>query len=167
MPGNVAAFSYIRHMRVAGIAANLTSAKRPTIRVVVVDDSSGSAAVERVEEIPSDNVDTVDQLFHAGRAIESRLKGLSVDRVVIRQADAMYASRKDGPRRRLEIEGAAAAAARAVVVETHLAAGKELGEWCGTSKADVDAAGSALVTAANEHAKYAEAAAAAFAGLAL
>jgi hypothetical protein len=72
-----------------------------------------------------------------------------------------------GPRRRLEVEGAAAAAARAVVVETHLAPGKELGEWCGTSKADVDAEGSALVNAAKEHGKYAEAAAAAFAGFSL
>jgi hypothetical protein len=154
-------------MRVAGIAVSATNPKRPTIRIVVVDNSSGSAALERAEEIPSDSVDKVDQLFHVGRAIESRLKGLNVDRVVIRQADAMYASRKPGPRRRLEVEGATAAAARAVVVETRLAAGKELGDWCGTSKADVDAEGSALVNAANEHTKYTEAAAAAFAGFSL
>lgn len=107
----------------------MTSPKRPTIRLVVVDNGSGSAAIAKAEEIPSDNVDTVEQLFHAARAVESRLKGLNVDRVVIRQADAMYASRKEGPRRRL--------------------------------------AGAALVSAANEHAKYAEAAAAALAGLAV
>ena len=143
----------------------MASPKRPTIRLVLLDDGGGHAAIVKVEEIPSDNVDTVEQLFHAGRAVESRLKGLNVDRVVIRQADAMHASRAAGPRRRLELEGAAAAAARAVVVDTRLAAGKQLGDWHGTSKADVDAAGAALVRAANEHAKYTEAAAAALAGL--
>lgn len=153
-------------MRVAGLATNLTSPNRPAIRLVVMDDSSGSPAIVKVEEISSDNVDTVEQLFQAARAVESRLKGLGVDRVVIRQADAMYASRKAGPRRRLEIEGAAAAAARAAVIDTRLATGKDLGDWHGTSKADVDAAGAALVSAAREHSKYGEAAAAALAGLA-
>jgi hypothetical protein len=154
-------------VRVAGIAVHLTTPKRPTIRLVVIDDSGGRPAIVNVEEITSDNVDVVEQLFHAGRAVESRLKALKVERVVIRQADAMYASRKEGPRRRLEIEGAAAAAARAAVVDTRLAAGKELGTWCGTSKADVDSAGATIVKGAHEHGKYAEAAAAALAGLAV
>jgi hypothetical protein len=154
-------------MRVAGVAVNLTTPKRPSIRLVVVDNGSGSPTIENVEEITSDNVDVVEQLFHVARAVESRLRGLKVDRVVIRQADAMFASRKEGPRRRLEIEGAAAAAARSAVVETRLAAGKELGIWSGTSKAEVDAAGERLVAAASEHSKYKEAAAAALAGLSI
>lgn len=154
-------------MRVAGLAVNVTTPKRPTIRLVVVDDNGGVPAIKNAEEIPSANVDTVQQLFHAGRSVESRLKGLKVDRVVIRQADPMYASRKDGPRRRLEVEGAAAAAARAVVVDTRLAVGKELGSWYSGSKADVDAAGAALVKAENQHSKYGEATAAALAGLAI
>jgi hypothetical protein len=154
-------------MRVAGIAVHLASPKRPTIRLVVIDDSSGSAVIQKAEEIPADNVDTVEQLFHAARAVESRIKGLGVDRVVVRQADAMYASRKEGPRLRLLIEGAAAAAARAVVVDTHLAAGKDLGTWCGKAKADVDADGATLVSNANQHPKYGEATAAALGGLAI
>ncbi len=80
----------------------------------------------------------------------------------------MYASRKDGVRRRLEFEGALAAGCRASVEDTRMAAGgKELGTWAGTSKADVDAAGAALVAAANEHANYNEAAAAALVGFGL
>jgi hypothetical protein len=154
-------------MRVAGIAINLASPKRPTIRLVVVDDSSGSAVLEKAEEIPAANVVTVEQLFHASRAVESRIKGLRVDRVVVRQADAMYASRKEGPRLRLLIEGAATAAARAVVVDTRLANGKDLGTWCGKAKADVDADSATLVSSASEHSKYGEAAAAALGGLAV
>lgn len=64
----------------------------------------------------------------------------------------MYASRKDGVRRRLEFEGALAAACRAAVEDTRMAAGgKELGTWAGTSKADVDAEGVALIKGANEN----------------
>lgn len=153
-------------MRVAGIAVEVTSPKRPTIRLVVVDDSNAGVAITRVEEIPADNVDTVEQLFHAARAVESRVKGLNIDRVVVRQAETQYASRKEGPRLRLLVEGAAAAAARAVVVDTQLGAGSDLAQSCGKSKADIDAEGKALVAAAGEHSKFGEAAAAALAGLA-
>lgn len=151
-------------MRVAGIAVNLPTPKRPAIRLVVVDEAGGSRALVSAEEITSEKHDTVEQVFHASRTVESRLRGLNADRVVIRQADAMYGSRKEGPRRRLEIEGALAAAARTVVVDTRLATGKDLGTWRGTSKAEADSAGAAVVGAAGEHSKYAEAAAAAVAG---
>jgi hypothetical protein len=152
-------------VRVAGIAVSLTKPKRPAIRLALVDDAGGSPALSSVEEITAAAVDPVEQLLNASRTVESRLMGLKADRVVIRQADAMYASRKEGPRRRLEIEGAVAAAARAVVVDTRLATGKDLGTWCGTSKADVDSAGATLVKRASKHSKYAEAAAAALASL--
>ncbi len=112
-------------------------------------------------------IDLVEQLFQAGRAIESRLTGLQVDRVVVRAAEAMHASRKDGPRRRLKVEGAVAAAARAAVEDTRLGAGSDLGQWCGSSKDAIDADGNALVKTAGESAKYVEAAAAAAVGLVL
>ena len=95
----------------------MASPKRPAVRLVVVDDASGSAVVEKVEEITSADVDTVEQLFQAARAVESRITGLNVERVVVRQADAMYASRAAGPRLRLIVEGAVAFAARAAVTE--------------------------------------------------
>jgi hypothetical protein len=149
------------------MAVAMASPKRPAVRLVVVDDGSGSVVVEKVEEITSADVDTVEQLFQAARAIESRITGLNVERVVVRQADAMYASRAAGPRLRLIVEGAVAFAARAAVTETRLGAGKDLGHWCGSSKAAVDRDGAALVAGAGEHAKYGEAAAAALAALAL
>jgi len=155
-------------VRIAGLAVSIATSKRPTVRIVVLDDSSGVPTFDRGEEIPSNETATVEQLFRIGRAVESRIKGLNVDRVIIRQADAMYASRKDGVRRRLEFEGALAAASRASVEDTRMAAGgKELGTWAGTSKADVDAAGVALIKGASENAKYNEAAAAALVGFVL
>ena len=152
-------------MRVAGIAVALVSPRRPAIRLVLVDDSSGSAVIETVEEITSAPVDTVEQLFQASRAVESRIKGLNIERVVVRQADVMHASRSPGPRLRLLVEGAITAAARVVVPKTHLGAGKDLGHWCGSSKAAVDDEGAELVARAGKHAKYGEAAAAALAAL--
>jgi hypothetical protein len=154
-------------VRVAGIAVEVTSPKRPTIRLVVVDGGEVGVTITNAEEIPADNVETVEQLLHAARAVESRIKGLNIDRVVIRQAETQYASRKEGPRLRLLVEGAAAAAARAVVVDTRLGAGSDLGQWCGRSKADIDAEGKALIAAAGEHSRFGEAAAAALAGVAM
>jgi hypothetical protein len=153
-------------VRIAGIAVSIATSKRPTVRIAVVDDNSGAPTFERGEEIPSNEIATVEQLFHLSRTIESRIRGLGVDRVIIRQADPMHSSRRDGVRRRLEVEGALAAAARSVVTDTRMAVGgKELGTWAKTSKADVDANGEALVAAAGENAKYLEAAAAALVGL--
>lgn len=153
-------------MRVAGIAVSMATPKRPVLRIVVVDGSSGSAAVERVEEISADDVNIVEQLFNFARAVESRIRGLKVDRVIVRRADVpTHASKKDAPRLRLLTEGAATGAARSFVVDTRLAMGKELGQWYGNPKADLDAAGTALVAAAGEPSKYGEAAAAALAGL--
>lgn len=156
-------------MRVAGISVSMVTPKRPALRLVVVDDGSGgggAATVERVEEVSADDVDIVEQLLNVARAVESRVRGLNVDRVVVRRADVpTQASKKDAPRLRLLTEGAAAAAARSFVVDTRLGMGKELAQWYGSPKADLDAAGAALVTNAGEHSKYGEAAAAALAGL--
>lgn len=154
-------------MRVAGIAVAVPSPKRPVVRIVVVDDASGVPVVDRAEELSLPKDDTVEQLFQAARSVESRLKGLKVDRVIVREAEAMHASRKDGPRRRMKVEGAITASARAAVPDTRLAAGSDLGQWCGSSKDAVDAAGKALVQAADKHADYSEAAAAAAVGLKL
>jgi hypothetical protein len=152
-------------MRIAGIAVSIATSKRPAVRIVVVDNSSGTPTFERAEEIPSNETATVNQLFHINRAVESRIKSLNVDRVIIRQADPMHSSRRDGVRRRLEVEGVIAAAARTVVEDTRMAVGgKELGTWAKTSKADVDANGEAFIKGAGEKTTYSEAAAAALVG---
>jgi hypothetical protein len=144
----------------------MVSPKRPYLRLVVLDDKTGSTAIEVAEEISADDVDTVEQLFAFARGVESRLRGLQVDRAIVRRADfPTTATKRDAPRLRLLTEGAATSAARAAVVDTRLGMGKELAHWYGKPKASLDSAGAALVSAANQHSKYAEAAAAALAGL--
>jgi hypothetical protein len=154
-------------VRTAGIAVAGASRGRPAIRVVVVDDAGGSPVIVQAEEITSADVTTVEQLFQAARAIESRITGLEVARVIVREAETQYPARTDGQRRRLKMEGAVVAAARAAVADTRLGAGSDFGQWRGTSKAAVDSDGDALVKAAGEHSKFVEAAAAALVGLVL
>ena len=152
-------------MRIAGLAVNMVTPKRPALRLCILDDDGGNAAVSHAEEISADDVDIVEQLFAVARGVESRLKGLSVDRVIVRRADVpTVASKKDAPRIRLLTEGAAAGASRAVVAETRLARGVELARWYGQAKNDLDAAAVALVASGGMHSKYADAAAAALAG---
>lgn len=147
---------------------NLPKQKRPFVRVVVLDDSSGAPLVEKVEEIPSAAVDIVEQLHHAAKTVESRLRGLQVDRVVVRRADfSQQQGKTEGPRLRLLVEGAATCAARTVVVDTRLGTGKDIAHWCSTHKDDLDVEAATLVSAAGEHASYVEATAAALCALKL
>lgn len=139
--------------------------KRPALRLCVVEDSAGVPALSVSEEISADDVEIAEQLFAVVRGVESRLKGLNVDRVIVRRADVpTVPSKKDSPRIRLLTEGAAVGGAHAAVRDTRLAMGVELAHWYGQSKGDLDNAGAAIVAAAGKHAKYAEAAAAALAG---
>lgn len=152
-------------MRVAGIAIEMVKPKRSALRLCVLDDGAGSPTITDAEEIAADDVDIVEQLFAVARGVESRLKGFSVDRVIVRRADVpTVASKKDAPRVRLLTEGAAASAARAAIPDTRLAMGAELAHWCGQAKSDLDAAAVALATTAGKHSKYGEAVAAALAG---
>lgn len=143
----------------------MVKSKRSALRLCVLDDGAGSLALSDAEEISADDVEIVAQLFTVARGVESRLKGLNVDRVIVRRADVpTVASKKDAPRIRLLTEGAAVGAARAAIQDTRLAMGVDLAHWHGQKKNDLDAAGAALVAAAGKHAKYSEAAAAALAG---
>jgi hypothetical protein len=144
----------------------LASPKRPSVRVVVLDDATGAPMVVKTEDIPSAAVDIVEQLSHAGKTVESRLQGLQVDRVVVRRADFSKKARNtEGPRIRLLVEGAVTAAARNVNVETRLAPGKDIADGCSMKKDDLDAEAKQLIGSAGEHKKYSEAAAATLAGL--
>jgi hypothetical protein len=152
-------------VRIAGIAVNMVTPKRPALRLCILDDVGGNAAVTHTEEISADDVDIVEQLFAVARGVESRLKSLSVDRVIVRRADVpTVASKKDAPRIRLLTEGAAVGASRAAVVDTRLGMGVELAHWYGQAKNQLDASAASLVAAAGMHSKYGEAAAAALAG---
>lgn len=143
----------------------MVKSKRSALRLCVLDDGRGSPTLSHAEEISADDVEIVEQLFAVARGVESRLKGLNVDRVIVRRADVpTVASKKDAPRIRLLTEGAAVGAARAAIQDTRLAMGVELAHWSGQAKNDLDNAGAGLVAAAGKHAKYGEAAAAALAG---
>ncbi|MGH7486250.1 MAG: hypothetical protein ACREMY_11725, partial [bacterium] len=71
-------------MRAAGIAVKIEKKGRPTVRLVVLDDSAGSPALEAAIPFPSDDADTPVQLHEAAEAVQSRLAGLGVERVVVR-----------------------------------------------------------------------------------
>jgi hypothetical protein len=130
-------------VRIAGIAVNMVTPKRPALRLCILDDGGGNAVVSHAEEISADDVDIIEQLFAVARGVESK---------------------KDAPRIRLLTEGAAVGASRAAVVDTRLAMGVELAHWYGQTKNDLDAAAASLVASRGMHSKYAEAAAAALAG---
>jgi hypothetical protein len=124
--------------------------------------------LETAEEIPTRDVDIPEQLFQVGRSVESRLRGLRADRVVVRRADVpSRASKKEGPRLRLLIEGAAVSAARSAVTDIHLGMGKDIAHWHGSRKDALDAESKQLLQAANENTKCAEAMSAARAGFTL
>lgn len=152
----------------AGVAVNIPTRGRPVVHVVVLDNSSGATEVAAAEEISTEDVEIAEQLFQVARSVESRLRGLRVDRVVVRRADVpMRASKKEGPRLRLLIEGAVVGAARGVVIDTRLGMGKEVAHWRGSLKDDLDDEARNLLTTVKRQAKFAEAASAALAGLAL
>ena len=153
-------------MRVAGLAINLVR-QRPTVRLVVMNDVASPTAVEACEEFPSDDVDLPTQLLEISKTVGSRLKSLRVDRVVVRRADnPPRANNNEGPRVRLLAEGAATSAARSEVVDTRLGNGRDLGAWHQSNKAQLQAAAALVLASAGHDAKFAEAAAAAVAGLA-
>src|SRR4051794_21739652 len=128
-------------MRVAGIAVKILSRNRPGVRLVVVADGSGAPSVEATEEFTSDDTDLPTQLSVIAKTVESRLKGLSPDRVIVRRADIpKVPSKKPGPQLRLLAEGAAVSAARGIVVDTRIGPGKDIGSWAGSDKATADAA---------------------------
>ena len=109
--------------------------KRSALRLCVLDDGAGTPTLSHAEEISADDVDVVEQLFAVARGVESRLKGLSVDRVIVRRADVpTVASKKDAPRIRLLTEGAAVGAARAAIEDTRLAMGVELAHGLGRQR---------------------------------
>jgi hypothetical protein len=156
-------------MRVAGIAVKMPSGGRPSVRIIVADDASGSPVISDAQEITSDHADLPEQLHDAAESVRSRLKALNVERVVVRRADRPTTpSNQDGPRYRLIMEGAVTSAARSEVIDTRIGTGKDTGAWYGGKKATVDAEAERLLAAASlSPTKYLEATSAALAALRL
>lgn len=142
----------------------MPSRGRPTTRLVVVDDNSGSPVIVTFETIPSRDTDLAAQLHDASEAVRSRLQGLNVDKVVVRRADRPpRASNEEGPRTRLLTEGAITCAARSVVIETHIGTGKDTGQWHGSSKAGVDQSSKQLLESQGVNLSFVDATSAALA----
>jgi hypothetical protein len=155
-------------VRAAGLAVEIPSRGRPTTRLVVLDDATGSPVIVSSETVPGRDGDLATQLHDVSEAVKSRLQGLAVDRVVVRRADRPpRASNGEGPRLRLLTEGAVTSAARSVVVDTRIGTGKETGSWFGSNKPSVDHASSSLLQMSGINASFVEATSAALAAMSL
>lgn len=155
-------------MRVVGLAVDAMDNERPAIHVVLVEDSGGTATIEDATDFNGDDEPMPDQMHHAAEGVRTYLKSAGAERVVVRVADFNAQARQTkGTKNRLRMEGAITSAATSVVPDTHLATGKDAGQWFGGSKADVEAAATTLVEASSLHKRFGEAASAALAGTAL
>lgn len=155
-------------MRVVGIAVDAKDNERPAVHVVLADNASGTAVIEDATDFNGDDEPMPDQMHHAAEAIRTYLKSVGAERVIVRVADfSPQARQTKGTKNRLRMEGAITSAATSVVPVTHLATGKDAGQWFGGSKADVEAAAAALVEVTSLHKRFGEAASAALAGIAL
>ncbi|HEX3520383.1 MAG TPA: hypothetical protein VHT29_15230 [Solirubrobacteraceae bacterium] len=142
--------------------------ERPAVHVVLADNASGTAVIEDATDFNGDDEPMPDQMHHAAEAIRTYLKSVGAERVIVRVADfSPQARQTKGTKNRLRMEGAITSAATSVVPVTHLATGKDAGQWFGGSKADVEAAAAALVEVTSLHKRFGEAASAALAGIAL
>lgn len=155
-------------MLVAGISVDVPTSGRPAVRLVVVDDSSGSPVIQATADFTGDDVPLPEQLHDAYESVRSRVSGASVERAVIRRADRPpKPSGKEGPKLRLLMEGAVTSAAKSVVIDTHLGTGKDFGDWIGSTKAKIESDAEALLSAQSLKKAYVEATGAAIVGLAL
>jgi hypothetical protein len=155
----------VQEMRIAGIAVE-PKAGRPVARLVVVTGTAAAPTIDSCFKFTSSDVPIPEQVHDLAEDVRSRLKGVAVERVLLRRADfAPIPSNKPGPRIRLLAEGAVLAAARSVVPDTVLGTGLELAQRYGQPKPTHEQDAAALVAAVGEHQDYVAATAAALAGL--
>ena len=156
-------------MRALGLAVELPSPNRPSLRAVLLEDALPATSIPTLADIAVVDlfeVTTPDegralQLMDLAEAASGRIRSLIPDIVVVRRADMPpRPSNADGPRVRLLATGAVTAAARILVVKTTLRTGKECGAAYGAKKNDVDVDAATLVDR-----KMVAAAAAALCGL--
>lgn len=150
-------------MRSVGVCVRLTTKKRPTANVVVLEGSYAAPMVVETFELTSNEGPVPIQLADLHNSLRSHLAGLKPERVVIRRADHPFKpSNQEGPRLRLLAEGALVTAACAESDDVALENGKDLAARAGVkNKATLDADAASI---ASGHAK--SACAAALAGLA-
>ena len=136
-------------------------ARRPSAAVVVLEGSFGDPYVVEIFHLTTTGNDTAQQAHDMATNLRNRLRGLQVDRVIVRKADRPpRPSNKEGPRLRLIIEGALIGAAKDEVDHSEIINGRDAAGRTGLSKNDLDAAGREL---SGEESQAAAAALAAFA----
>lgn len=134
--------------------------KRPSVAVVVLGGTRSSPVLIDSFALTTNETSIVEQVHDLSSALGSLLDGLDqVDGVVIRRADVpVRASKAEGPKTRLLVEGGLIRVCRNRVVGTVCASARDLAQTCGSNKADMDSQGEQII-AGN---KYLEAAAAAW-----
>ncbi len=143
-------------MRVLGLAVDIPASRRPALRAVLLEvqlPADGvppltGVTVATTFEVPSVKEDLATQLHELSSAVTARVQTLMPDVVVVRRADVSprgASGRNEGPRLRLLAEGAIIAAARALVVVTHVRTGRECRLAYGARKEEVEADAATLV----------------------
>ncbi len=122
------------------------SSGRVTVRGVIVE---GDAATEVFHHRTVASDDVALQLRSLADALATRLADLGATAVVVRSADHHSAARvTDVAALRLRAEGVLLATARGRVTRVECLSGREIGDVCGQSKAEVDTRATALLSAA-------------------
>jgi len=143
------------------VGASVKMGDPPRVRCVVLDDATGSPAVDSSFDLTTSGDSTVDQVHDFARQLGARLTGLTANVVVVSRADvAPVASNAAARQTRLLIEGGLLHASRIAGLTTLLRSGKDIGHACGSDK------DSALASAKALDSPRREACAAALSGLA-
>ena len=125
----------------AGVFVEMT-AKGPRVYVAVLKGSRSDASTIELFILTTPESTLVGQLADLATTLANRLDGLRPEALLIRRADySKQASNKEGPKARLIIEGALAAAAKSILQNIHLCTGKEVAALggAGFTKDSIDA----------------------------
>lgn len=135
-------------MRVLGLSCNAAGGRVTVRGVALGEDGAEEVFLHRTVAAEDQGL----QLRSLADALSTRFADLDAIAVVVRSADHHSAARvTDATALRLRAEGVLLATARARVATVACLSGREIGDACGESKADVDPrAASLLSTAATE-----------------
>jgi hypothetical protein len=144
-------------MSALGLSCNVAEG-RVTVRGVTID---GDDVTEVFLHRSAAGEDQALQLRSLGDALATRLADLGATAVVVRSADHHSAARvTEAIGLRLRAEGVLLATARTRVAAVASLSGREIGDKCGESKAEVEARAKGLLTSAATEATAAALAAA-------
>jgi Holliday junction resolvasome RuvABC endonuclease subunit len=132
-------------MRGLGIACSLDG--RPIVTGVIAErgDDGTVVAQEVLRHVADRNDDEPSQLRAIADHIESRMRDLAPDAVVVRSVDWFPNMNRATVRRKYVVEGAVTVEVRRHVDLVEALPGRDIGTRCGSTKAEVEAEASALV----------------------